>query len=236
VRCNVLVRREPDIAEFIAHLPLFEGLHAGEIQRLALGATRRKLRRGEVLFRQGERVDGFYAVIYGRVALSVSVAGRAPRVTDIIGPRRSFGEAVMFLGKPYIVTATALGDSLVLHIAQDAVFAALDRDPRLARRMIASLSQKLHAAVTELESYSKGSSSRRVAAWLAKLVPPEEQEEATVVLPSTKRAVASKLNLSPEHLSRVLRALRKEGLIEVHGRSVAIPDVERLREWSSARA
>jgi CRP-like cAMP-binding protein len=54
-----------------------------------------------------------------------------------------------------------------------------------------------------------------------------------VTLPAAKRAIASQLNFSPEHLSRILRELALEGLIEVSGRKLRIPDLERLRAWSA---
>ena len=41
-----------------------------------------------------------------------------------------------------------------------------------------------------------------------------------------------RLNLSAEHLSRILRELSVEGLIDVRGRRVQIPDVDRLRDWA----
>jgi CRP-like cAMP-binding protein len=63
------VRREPAVESFVAHLPLFEGLKAGELARLAAGTTRRRLRSGEALFRQGDPSTGFYAVVHGRIAL-----------------------------------------------------------------------------------------------------------------------------------------------------------------------
>jgi CRP-like cAMP-binding protein len=57
------MRREPDVQAFLAHLPLFQGLKADELARLAAGTTRRRLRRGETLFCQGELSTGFYAVV-----------------------------------------------------------------------------------------------------------------------------------------------------------------------------
>jgi CRP-like cAMP-binding protein len=52
------------------------------------------------------------------------------------------------------------------------------------------------------------------------------------MLPAAKSAIASRLNLSAEHLSRILGELTREGLIEMRGRRIAIHDVARLREWS----
>lgn len=225
------MRREPDIADFLAHLPLFQGLGPAELARVAAGTTRHKVARGEVLFRQGDPVAGLHAVIYGRIALIAIGASGRERLADVIGPGRSFGEAIMFLEKPYIVTAKAVTDSLVVRVAKETVFGELDRNPLLARRIIASLSEKLHAHVRELDTYAPGSGRRRFAAWLVRLTP-ATTGAATVVLPITKRAVASKLNMSAEYLSRVLGDLAQEGLIEVRGRTIAIADVERLRDWS----
>ena len=228
------MRREPDVRSFLAHLPLFEGLKADELARLAAGTARRRLRSGETLFRQGEPSTGFHAVVHGRIALVVRAANGRERVSAIIEAGRSFGEAIMFLEKPYIVSAKALSDSLVLHIAKETVFTELERNPGFARRVIASLSAKLHATVRELDMYALGSGGRRFAAWLLRSVPAARDGAIEVTLPAAKRAIASQLNLSAEHLSRILRELTGEGLIEVRGRKLAIPDVARLREWTSS--
>lgn len=225
--------RKPDAKSFLAHLPLFDGLKADEIARLAAGTTRRRLRSGETLFRQGEPSTGFHAVVHGRIVLVArSPAGRE-RVSGIVDAGRSFGEAIMFLEKPYIVSARALSDALVLHVAKETVFAELQRNPGFSRRIIATLSAKLHAAARELDLYALGSSGRRFAAWLLRAVPPSDRGATVVNLPAPKRTIASQLNLSPEHLSRILRELALEGLVEVRGRKVSIPDAGRLRDWAS---
>jgi CRP-like cAMP-binding protein len=198
-------RREADVRALLAHIPVFSALGAPQLARLAAATTRRRLRREEVLFRRGEPPTGVYAVVYGQIALTARAPG-GERVTDIIGPGRSFGEAILFLGKPTIVGAAALGDALVLHVAKEAIFAELERSPAFARRIIAALSAKLEATVRELDTYALGSSGRRFAAWLLRTA----RGQPAVTLPASKRAVASRLNLSAEHLSRILRELADE--------------------------
>ena len=43
--------------------------------------------------------------------------------------------------------------------------------------------------------------------------------------------MASRLNLTPEHFSRILHDLSGHGLIEVHGRGITILDAARLRSY-----
>ena len=228
------MRREIHPEAFLARLPLFSGLGRDELARLAAATTRRELRRGEFLFRQGEPATGLYALVHGRMALTSRLASGRERVNAIVEAGRSFGEAIMFLEKPSVVSARALGDALVLHIAKEAVFAELERSPGFARRVIAALSAKLHASVQEIDRLTLGSGGRRFAGWLLRDLPAGEHGPASVTLPAAKRAIASQLNLSAEHLSRVLRELSQAGLIEVRGRKVGIPSVERLREYETA--
>ena len=225
-------RREPEVRSFLAHLPLFAGLTPPELDRLAQGTLRRRLKRGDVLFQQGDAPGGVFAVVHGRIALTAKSAGGRERVTEVIGAGRSFGEAILFLERPYIVGARAMGDALVLQVSKETVFAELERTPGFARRIIAALAAKLHATVRELDLYALDSSGQRFAAWLLQSVPPSVAAPAAVALPAAKRVVASRLNLSPEHLSRILRQLSDAGLIQVQGRQVRIPDPGALRRWS----
>ena len=219
------MRREIRTETFLARLPLFEGLTTEELARLGAATVRRSLRRGEVLFREGEPSTGLYALVYG----SIQLASRAGRVIDIVGPGRSFGEPVMFMEKPWIVTASALADSLVLHVSRQAIFDELEHSPAFARRVIGAVSERAEGLVRQLDARAAGPAAQRVVSWVLRQPPAHGGKQATVTLPGAKRALASQLNLSAEHFSRVLHQLAQRGLIEVQGRRLHIPDLERLR-------
>lgn len=63
------MRRAIRPEQFLARLPLFAGLGAAELARLAGATARRELKRGEFLFRQGEQPTGFHVVVHGRIEL-----------------------------------------------------------------------------------------------------------------------------------------------------------------------
>jgi CRP/FNR family transcriptional regulator, dissimilatory nitrate respiration regulator len=216
---------------FLASLPLFKGLPVEELARLAAGTTKRQLERGEALFLEGEPSTGLHALLYGRIKLFTRGADGRERVIEIVGPGRSFGEPVMFLEKPYIVSAVALADTLALHVARETILAELERNPRLAARLIGAVAERTEALMRELREYAEGSGAQRFARWLLRQpMRVDEAGTATVTLPAAKRLLAARLKISAEHLSRVLRELSIAGLIGVRGRDVTIPDVERLRE------
>jgi CRP-like cAMP-binding protein len=218
---------------FLANLPLFRELAPAELDRIAAGTTELQVPRGEILFHRGDPCTGFHVVVYGQVKLSFVTPQGSEKVVEIIGPGFSFGEAVMFVDKPYVVMAQTLADTKLLHVAKEAVFDGIARDPTFAKRMLAGLSRRLHALVTDLESYSLQSGTQRVIGYLLQREPDAAGAESgaayAVTLPAAKSIVASRLNLTPEHFSRILHDLSAAGLIAVEGREVRILDVARLR-------
>ena len=120
---------------FLASLPLFKELAASELDRIAEGTTELHVPRGEILFNKGDPCVGFHLVIYGQVKLAFISPQGSEKVVEIIAPGFSFGEALMFMDKPYIVMAQTLADSLLLHVSKQIVFDSIERDPSFARKI-----------------------------------------------------------------------------------------------------
>jgi CRP-like cAMP-binding protein len=218
------------VRSFLANVPLFKELAPGELDRIAALTRQVRALRSEILFHRGDEAKGFYVIAVGQVKLVFISTKGSEKVVDILGPGQSFGEAVMFMERPHVVTAQALVDSLLLHIQREAVFDELDRDPRFARRMIAGLSRRLHDLIGDLEANSTRSGTQRIIGYLLHACNASSTQDGgiEVTLPATKSVIASRLNLTLEHFSRILHELSAQGLIEVRGRSVHIRDVGRL--------
>ena len=221
------------VQTFLANVPLFRELGNDEIDRLAAQTKAIHLDKGMILFQRGQPCDGFYVIVFGQVKLSFISRAGDEKVVDLLGPGQSFGEAVMFMEKPHVVTAQTLADSMLLHVSKSAIFEELEHDPRLARRMIAGLSQRLHYLLEDLEGYSMRSGVQRVIGLLLRDEAIDSPTGATleITLPAAKGVIASRLNLTQEHFSRILHDLVAKGLIQVRGRNIAILDVHKLRKF-----
>lgn len=223
------------ISAFLANVPMFRDASPDELARIEAGTAVVHAERGHVVFQRGDPPSGFHIVVYGQVKLGVSTGAGADKVIEILGPGATFGEAVMFLDKPYPVYAQTLEDSLLLRVSQAAVFDELDRSGTFARKMLAGLSQRLHALLADVEAYSLRSGTQRVIGYLMR---EDDQGEARsapfhVTLPITKHVLASRLNLTPQHFSRILAELTEAGLITVDGRVIRVLDPARLRAYEA---
>lgn len=217
----------------LANLPLFKEMEPAEIERIAQGAREINVERGEPVFQRGDPCNGFYVVVYGQVKLALTSPQGIEKVVELIGPGQSFGEAVMFMNRPFPVFAQTLADTLLLHISKQVVFDGIDQNAGFARKMLAGLSIRLHRLLQDVESFSLRSSAQRVIGYLLQ----QSQElEASVNdfhfnLPANKNIIASTLNITPETFSRVLHNLSEAGLVAVKGKDVHILDVEKLKAY-----
>jgi len=224
--------RQPAIKvqAFLANLPMFSEMSPVELDRVAAGTQVQHAAKGDIVFRTGDACVGFHVVVYGQVKLGFTSPQGVEKVVEIVRPGSSFGEALMFLDKPYIVFAQALADSMLLHVGKRTVLEELERDAGFARRMLSGLSRKLHGLVRDVEAYTLRSGAERVIGYLLRDVPDGQLEGAVEVnLSPGKSVIASRLNMTPEHFSRILHDLAASGLIEVDGRQVRIRDLVRLR-------
>lgn len=215
------------VQALLGKLPMFSEMNREELDRIAAFTLPSHVARGEAVFHAGDPCTGFHMVVYGQVKLGFHSPQGGEKVVEIIGKGQSFGEALMFLERPYIVFAHALHDTMLLHVAKHCVFSELARDPAFSRKMLSGLSRRLHGLVKDVEAYSLRSSAERVIGYLLR----DEESPAEVELSAGKSVVASRLNMTPEHFSRVLHELAAGGLIEVDRRTIRILDIEGLRNY-----
>jgi CRP-like cAMP-binding protein len=219
------------VQDFLRNLPLFRELAPEELDRIAAATAQVRAPAGTILFRRGEPCAGLHVIVYGQVKLAFTTAAGAEKVLDILGPGASFGEAVMFLERPYVVAAETLADALLLAIGKHAVFAELERNPKFARKMLAGLAQRLHGLVHDLESHTLRSGTQRVIGYFLRDLPAAAGGPVEIELPTSKGVVASRLDITREHFSRILHELSAAGLIEVRGRRIRILNPPGLRAF-----
>lgn len=220
------------IESLLAHVPLFSGLTPEEMARVARSSYEINAQKGEIIFHRGAACTGFYILVYGQVKLSFTSAQGNEKIVEVLQQGQSFGKEVMFLDKPHLLSAQTLADSLVLHVSKASIFEEMARNHDFARKMLARMAMRLHQLMTDVESYSLHSGKQRIIAYLIGELDENQLDATDVVieLSINKGIIASRLNLTQEHFSRILHELTGLGLIAVEGRKIRIPSVPKLNK------
>lgn len=231
---NAIALSQSRITEIIGRLDYFRDLRPDTLQQLALGSKQIKLLRGEYVFRKGEVADTLHIVVSGQVKVSLPMANENEKVVAMVERGESFGVASLWLGEAHVANAITKVDSHILSIDRRILTQQARHDCMLSLRLLDAVSRRVVDLIRDLESCAPKSSIERVTCYLLQYRPDDITAHYEFVLPTTKRDIASKLGLSQEHLSRTLRQLCSEGIIDMRGRLIAVLDTARLVNFKLA--
>ena len=220
-----------DMPRFLADSPLFSGLSPDELLRITQSSDLKSYAKGAMIFSVGQACEAFHIVVSGQVKLFVVSPAGQEKVIEIISPGQSFAEALVFLNKPYILSAQALADTVLVNVSKRGVVSEIEQDPHFALHMLAGVSRRLHGLIQDVEGYALRNGMQRLIGYLLRdveVTPASGENTVTVSLPASKATIASRLSLTPEYFSRVLHELEAQQLIAIDRRDIRILDVQKL--------
>jgi CRP/FNR family transcriptional regulator len=219
------------LTEVLRNSPLFANLPPEDLRRVAEIASPRHYEKKEPVFREGERADGFYVVGKGRVKIFKLSENGKEQVLHLIGPGQSFAEATIFEGGTFPAHAEALEGCDVVFLPKRPFTDLLERNPRIALRMMASLSRWLKRMTDLVESISLRDVEARLVRYLSDELAvggTPIRDGAALDLNVSKSVLASRLGTVPETFSRTLKKLQEEGKIRVKGKQIRILKADSL--------
>lgn len=210
---------------------LFVGLPATDISAIAAFTVSKNLGKGDYLFREGGRAEGFYIVQKGAINVHrVSVAGKEQTI-HLFRPIESFAEATLATETGYPADARATEPTMVLLVPKWEFVELLRHRPELALRMLGSMSQHLRVLVGLLDDLTLKDMETRLANWLLKRCPrPLNNTAAAIQLDRTKRVLAAEMGATSETLSRTLAKFRDQKYLRVKGNTLTVIRPLQLQE------
>lgn len=216
----------------IARIPLFERMSPEEREELRGMMSQTTLRRGEVLFNEGDSGDRLYILLTGKVKLGhTSVDGRE-NLLAVLGPGEVVGELTLFDPGPRSTTATAVATTELLALEHNQLMGFIDSHPTLAKDMLRALAVRLRRTNIALADLVFSDVPGRVAKALLDLAErfgASTEDGIHVPHDLTQEELAQLVGASRETINKSLAEFVSRGWIRLEGRAVTLIDVERLK-------
>ena len=157
------------LAETLAAVPFFSGLHAASLDRVTRGMRTRRFRRGEVIFHLGDPGDALFIVVSGaiKIMLPSDTGDEAILVTLRAGD--VFGELALLDGAPRSATAVAIEPSETAILPRAQFRELLATEPAIRDALLASLAAELRRLTNHVEELHFLDITGRLASRLARI-------------------------------------------------------------------
>lgn len=213
------------ITQTLSRVPIFSGLTEQQLAFLTERTVERKFENGEMVFSEGDPCAGLFVVHSGNLRIFKSAVSGREQVLAIEGPGSSVAELPVFDGGAYPASAQAVSDVRVLFISKQHFQALCLQHPEVALKVLKVVGGRLRRLVGIIEELSFTTVRHRLAALLMRLA---KSEGKTFDLPANNQELAAQLGTVRELVSRNLSRLQAEGLIQMDGRTVTVPDLAKL--------
>jgi CRP-like cAMP-binding protein len=220
------------VSDVLLQAPLFANLDETAASALRAAMVEVKLRRGEVLFREGDAGDRLYVVIDGKVKMGRTSSDGRENLLAVLGPGQMFGELSLFDPGPRASTVTAVTDTTLLALGQDELMNWLTGRPEVARGLLHQLASRLRTLNDQVADLVFSDVPGRVAKALLDLARRfGKQTDGCIHVHHdlTQEELAQLVGASRETVNKALADFAHRGWIRLEQRAVVILDADRLR-------
>ncbi len=221
-----------EIKEQLAQVPLFRGVPERALEIAASAVRKRVFEPGATIFQEGDKGEALYIMAKGLVKLSKVDLGGHEKTLAILQPPEFFGEMALLGQTTRSATVTTLNEVHCYLLFNDDFRRLISDYPTMNLNLTSTLAARLRGMDDESQVLSYQDAQGRVAYVLLRLyrggVVDLDRDRALVRL--THQELANLAGTSRETVTRALKALEGEGVIETRPKEVFITDPEGLEE------
>lgn len=215
--------------------PLFRGLPPSLLHELARGAIRKRIKRGDLLWREGDPATAFVLLTVGLVKIVQRAADPHAAIIGVFGPRESIGTVALLRRGSYPAAAVA-SSAVVEYVRIDPgpIFAAMSSDLAVAQLINAAVLANTVRLHDKISVMSAGGVPRRIAQQLLDLAEKfgDELEDGSLSLPIalSRAELASLVGARVETTIRLLARWKKAEFVSLDRDGIVLLAPEKLRE------
>ena len=187
---------------------------------------------GTVLVRQGCEPSDIFLVEDGLAKLVRIDGNGREQILGLRGPGWILGAAFVLVGRSHPASVVAVTACTLRRLSREAFLEMMTQQPELSWHVHRMHSREVLSQFHHMADLGVKTARQRLERVLRRLVavtnPGDNDKEIRLLSPLKRWELASLIAVTPEHLSRLLKQLRNEGVIRVQKGWIVIPDMRRL--------
>ncbi len=209
----------------VRHLNSLKVLKREELVHISESKSTRSLKKGEVLFKEGDRLDGVYCVRQGVSKVTKSSSNGKDQIIKLAKKGELLGQRSMMVDEHSNLGAVALHDMEVCFIPKSIMQASIDDNTKFMKAALHFMANELKVADNIIADMAQKNVEQRLASALLYL---QDQfgvdEEGFLSLLLTREDIAAMVGTAKEVCIRKLSSFKKKNWIEIDGKRIKILD------------
>lgn len=201
-----------------------------ELIRVSNCKTSRVIKKGEVIFDEGDTINGVYCVKDGICKLSKLSENGKDQIVKMVVKGQLLGQRSLITEETSNLQATALNDMEVCFIPKSEIIANLLKNPKFSFDVLKDMAHDLKEADDIIVNMAQKSVRQRLAETLIYIHDSfGTNPDGTLSILLSREDFANIVGTATESAIRVLSQFKKEGLISTVGKFIKIEDFNELK-------
>ncbi|SFZ92563.1 cAMP-binding domain of CRP or a regulatory subunit of cAMP-dependent protein kinases [Flaviramulus basaltis] len=201
-----------------------------ELVRISKCKTSRIIKKGEVIFGEGDTINGVYCVKDGICKLSKLSENGKDQIVKMVVKGQLLGQRSLVTDETSNLQATALNDMEVCFIPKSEIIADLQKNPKFSFDVLKNMGHDLKEADDIIVNMAQKSVRHRLAETLIYIHESfGTNPDGTLSVLLSREDFANIVGTATESAIRVLSQFKKEGLISTVGKFIKIEDFNELK-------
>lgn len=202
-----------------------------ELLKLSDCKTSHIIKKGDVIFEEGENVNGIYCIKDGVCKLTKLSANGKDHIVKLVTKGELLGQRSMISDEPVNLSAVALEDMQVCFIPKSEVMGYFDKNNQFSMNVMKNICGDLKEADDHMVNLAQKTVKERLAETLLYLNDTfGTNEDNSLKIQLSRDELASMIGTATESCIRLLSDFKKLGLIELTGKKIVLKDINKLKK------
>ena len=210
-----------------------KALNKEELVKMAECKTSVIIKKGELIFEEGENVNGIYCVKDGICKLTKLSPNGKDHIVKLVKKGELLGQRSLISDEPVNLSATALEDMEVCFIPKSEIMSFFDSNNQFSMNVMKTICGDLKEADDIMVNLAQKSVKERLAITLLYL---EEtfgkNEDNSLKIQLSRDELASMIGTATESCIRLLSDFNKLDLVELNGKKIILKNVGKLKKMA----